>query len=110
MDKTETLDVREAPLDFALEEDTATQDVPAYLRETYWWAYLHPRAVKIFEHQWIVNLIRNAQLDAKIDSQAKHVIMASKQPSVHQQVFDQTQNLLLRTYFLSSHLDRLKQS
>lgn len=57
MDKTETLDVREAPLDFALEEDTATQDVPAYLRETYWWAYLHPRAVKIFEHQWIVNLI-----------------------------------------------------
>ena len=50
MDKTETLDVREAPLDFALEEDAATQDVPAYLRETYWWAYLHPRAVKIFEH------------------------------------------------------------
>jgi len=57
MDKTETLDAREAPLDFVVDRDTGMQDVPAYLRETYWWAYLHPRAVKIFEHQWIVNLI-----------------------------------------------------
>ncbi|MBF0284668.1 MAG: class I SAM-dependent methyltransferase [Magnetococcales bacterium] len=31
--------------------------VPAYLEETYWWAYLHPNAVKFFERQWIVNLI-----------------------------------------------------
>lgn len=31
--------------------------VPAYLAETYWWAYVHPRAVKIFERQWLVNLI-----------------------------------------------------
>lgn len=32
-------------------------DVPDYLRETYWWAYLHPNAVRIFERQWLVNLI-----------------------------------------------------
>jgi ubiquinone/menaquinone biosynthesis C-methylase UbiE len=31
--------------------------VPEYLHRTYWWAYLHPRAVRIFERQWLVNLI-----------------------------------------------------
>jgi ubiquinone/menaquinone biosynthesis C-methylase UbiE len=31
--------------------------VPEYLQSTYWWAYLHPRAVHIFERQWLVNLI-----------------------------------------------------
>ncbi|MES9905142.1 MAG: rhodoquinone biosynthesis methyltransferase RquA [Sedimenticola sp.] len=32
-------------------------DIPKYLEETYWWAYLHPTAVHIFERQWLVNLI-----------------------------------------------------
>jgi len=31
--------------------------VPDYLSQTYWWAYLHPRAVHVFERQWLVNLI-----------------------------------------------------
>jgi ubiquinone/menaquinone biosynthesis C-methylase UbiE len=31
--------------------------VPHYLRAHYWWAYIHPRAVKLFERQWLVNLI-----------------------------------------------------
>lgn len=31
--------------------------LPEYLQETYWWAYLHPRAVSFFERQWLVNLI-----------------------------------------------------
>jgi ubiquinone/menaquinone biosynthesis C-methylase UbiE len=31
--------------------------VPSYLSETYWWAYLHPNAVRVFERQWLVNLI-----------------------------------------------------
>ena len=31
--------------------------VPAYLRANYWWAYVSPRAVRIFERQWLVNLI-----------------------------------------------------
>lgn len=31
--------------------------VPAYLAETYWWAYVHPRAVRVFERQWLVNMI-----------------------------------------------------
>lgn len=46
--------------------------VPDYLEKTYWWAYLHPRAVYLFERQWLVNLIlwgnfgrlRDAALDA----------------------------------------------
>lgn len=32
-------------------------DIPDYLQETYWWAYLHPKAVSFFERQWLVNLI-----------------------------------------------------
>jgi ubiquinone/menaquinone biosynthesis C-methylase UbiE len=31
--------------------------VPYYLKAYYWWAYVHPRAVRIFERQWLVNLI-----------------------------------------------------
>ena len=46
--------------------------IPSYLLDTYWWAYVHPRAVRLFERQWLVNLIlwgnfarlRDAALDA----------------------------------------------
>lgn len=46
--------------------------IPGYLRDTYWWAYIDPRAVRLFERQWLVNLIlwgnfgalRDAALDA----------------------------------------------
>lgn len=31
--------------------------MPEYLKQTYWWAYVHPRAVYVFERQWLVNLI-----------------------------------------------------
>jgi ubiquinone/menaquinone biosynthesis C-methylase UbiE len=31
--------------------------IPRYLQETYWWAYVHPTAVRLFERQWLVNLI-----------------------------------------------------
>jgi ubiquinone/menaquinone biosynthesis C-methylase UbiE len=31
--------------------------VPAYLISHYWWAYVHPNAVRVFERQWLVNLI-----------------------------------------------------
>jgi ubiquinone/menaquinone biosynthesis C-methylase UbiE len=35
----------------------AADDIPAYLRTHYWWAYIHPLGVKLFERQWLVNLI-----------------------------------------------------
>ncbi len=31
--------------------------VPGYLQKTYWWAYVHPRAIRLFERQWLVDLI-----------------------------------------------------
>ena len=31
--------------------------IPQYLSDTYWWAYVHPNAVRVFERQWLVNLI-----------------------------------------------------
>jgi ubiquinone/menaquinone biosynthesis C-methylase UbiE len=31
--------------------------IPYYLTAHYEWAYVHPRAVKLFERQWLVNLI-----------------------------------------------------
>jgi ubiquinone/menaquinone biosynthesis C-methylase UbiE len=33
------------------------RSIPHYLTETYWWAYVHPGAVRVFERQWLVNLI-----------------------------------------------------
>lgn len=38
-------------------ERTAEPAIPDYLRETYWWAYLHPNAIHVFEREWLVNLI-----------------------------------------------------
>lgn len=31
--------------------------VPRYLEQVYWWAYVHPAAVRLFERQWLVQLI-----------------------------------------------------
>ena len=31
--------------------------MPHYLRAHYWWAYIHPSAVRLFERQWLINLI-----------------------------------------------------
>jgi ubiquinone/menaquinone biosynthesis C-methylase UbiE len=35
----------------------ADDGVPHYLKVHYWWAYIHPWAVRVFERQWLVNLI-----------------------------------------------------
>ncbi len=31
--------------------------IPRYLDEAYWWAYVHPHAVQLFEREWLVNAI-----------------------------------------------------
>ncbi len=36
---------------------SAPVPIPEYLEKTYWWAYVHPNAVRVFERQWLVNLI-----------------------------------------------------
>ena len=38
-------------------DPAAVTPVPDYLHDTYWWAYVHPNAVRVFERQWLVNAI-----------------------------------------------------
>lgn len=73
MDVLHGMDFREEVADPA---PPATQSrkyaPPAYLLDHYWWAYVDPRAVRVFERQWLVNAIlwgnyrrlRDAALDA----------------------------------------------
>lgn len=44
-----------APIEF--DKTSIRVSVPAYLQKIYWWAYVHPNAVKVFEREWLVNLI-----------------------------------------------------
>lgn len=42
------------------ETDVFDQDgiaIPPYLEKVYWWAYVRPWAVRLFEREWLVNLI-----------------------------------------------------
>lgn len=58
-----------APIEF--DQTSIRVTVPAYLQKIYWWAYVHPNAVKIFEREWLVNLILfgnySALRDAALD-------------------------------------------
>lgn len=54
--------------------------------------------------KWVVNLIRNARMDAKIDSQANQVIMGVVVPSVYDQVVESTKSLLIRGSVLSQNM------
>jgi translation initiation factor 3 subunit E len=58
---------------------------------------------------WIVNLIRNARLDAKIDSEKHHVIMGSTKPTVYQQVTTKTKALCFRSYVLAGNFQKRTQ-
>lgn len=57
--------------------------------------------------KWIVNLIRNARLDAKIDSQEGRIVMGTPQNSVYRQVIDRTRDLAARTCSMVSQFDRM---
>ncbi len=58
--------------------------------------------------RWIVNLIRNASLDAKIDSQQGTVVMGSQALSPYQTVIEKTKNLFNRTQGLAHITERKK--
>ncbi len=36
---------------------SASPPIPGYLEQVYWWAYVHPNAVNVFEREWLVNAI-----------------------------------------------------
>ncbi|TYZ59974.1 hypothetical protein PybrP1_002451 [[Pythium] brassicae (nom. inval.)] len=57
--------------------------------------------------KWIVNLIRNARLDAKIDSQEGLIVMGAPQNSVYRQVIDKTRDLAARTVSMVSQFERM---
>jgi ubiquinone/menaquinone biosynthesis C-methylase UbiE len=50
--------------------------IPAYLEETYWWAYVRPYAIAFFDHEWIVNLILLGNM-AKLRDQALDALGSS---------------------------------
>ena len=56
--------------------------------------------------RWIVNLIRNARLDAKIDSKLGHVIMGNNAVSPYQQVIQKTKGLSFRRQMLSMFIEK----
>ncbi|XP_050094788.1 eukaryotic translation initiation factor 3 subunit E [Anopheles aquasalis] len=55
---------------------------------------------------WIVNLIRNARLDAKIDSKLGHVVMGTQPLSPYQQLVEKIDSLSVRSEALTLLVER----
>lgn len=55
---------------------------------------------------WIVNLIRNARLDAKIDSKLGHVVMGAQPLSPYQQLLEKVDSLSVRSEALLTLIER----
>uniref|UniRef100_A0A0K8TSV8 Eukaryotic translation initiation factor 3 subunit E n=1 Tax=Tabanus bromius TaxID=304241 RepID=A0A0K8TSV8_TABBR len=55
---------------------------------------------------WIVNLIRNARLDAKIDSKLGHVVMGTQPLSPYQQLVEKIDSLSVRSEHLTGLVER----
>lgn len=55
---------------------------------------------------WIVNLIRNARLDAKIDSKLGHVVMGTQPLSPYQQLVEKIDSLSVRSEALTVLVER----
>ncbi|ONK61471.1 uncharacterized protein A4U43_C08F30260 [Asparagus officinalis] len=54
--------------------------------------------------RWIMNLVRNSKLEAKIDSVAGTVIMGTNHPNVHEQIIESMKNINMRTYVLAKSI------
>ncbi|KAI8063322.1 eIF3 subunit 6 N terminal domain-containing protein [Gongronella butleri] len=60
--------------------------------------------------KWIVNLIRDTRVDAKIDFQENTVVMNTPVTSVYQQVIERTKGLSFRSQVLASNIKRREQA
>merc|ERR1719288_443918 len=60
--------------------------------------------------RWIVNLIRNAKLDAKIDSRLGHVVMGTQTMSPYQLLIEKTKALSFRSQMLSINLEKKRKA
>lgn len=47
----------EPPIARSAKRAAAVHEIPRYLTDHYWWAYVHPRAVWVFERQWLIGAI-----------------------------------------------------
>merc|ERR1712136_698629 len=56
--------------------------------------------------KWVVNTIRNAKLDAKIDSEKGHVVMGTLGTSPYQQVIEKTKNQAMRAQMLAFNVEK----
>ena len=56
--------------------------------------------------KWIVNLIRDARMDAKIDSESNTVVMNVQYQSIYQQVMERTKALGFRSSILASNIEK----
>jgi len=54
----------------------------------------------------IVELIRTARVDAKIDSRANQIVVNTDYPTIYQQVIDKTKALTFRTQQLAASTDK----
>lgn len=57
--------------------------------------------------RWIVDLIRNADLDAKIDSEQGCVVMGGTTQSIYEQVMERTRDLNVRSATLAQNLNNV---
>jgi len=60
--------------------------------------------------RWIVNLIRNAKLDAKIDSSKGHVVMGTQTTSPYQQLLEKTKALSFKSQMLQLNVEKKKKA
>ena len=76
-DKNKPLFKQKAPTSIAITDyfPTAVPDItpqrapiPDYLERVYWWAYVRPWAIRIFERRWLVNLILFGNYHRLIDA------------------------------------------
>lgn len=56
--------------------------------------------------RWIVNLIRNARLDAKIDSKQGHVVMGTQAVSPYEQVIEKTKGLSFKCMNMAMTIEK----
>ena len=61
---------------------------------------------QIAAEKWIVKMVSDAQLAAKIDSQSGHVILGVQPPDVYQQVIEKTKGLSFRSYVLAQNIEK----
>lgn len=57
---------------------------------------------------WIVKLIQNVKLDARIDAEKSRVVMSKAAPDVYQQVIDKTKGLAFKSTVVLSNLEAVE--